>query len=128
MAYSAEHTLAPPESRAAAHWCERTMLATLDGSSSSAAQEQTLGGWGRSGGKGDDAGETVVGVVCFQGGFQGESCVVMIQLPLHVLILDFFCVVSILDGFEFRRFRFYFFSQHRGLERTTYHGTPPLEL
>jgi hypothetical protein len=65
------------------------MLATLDGSSSSAAQEQTLGGWGRSGGKGDDAGETVVGVVCFQGGFQGESCVVMIQLPLHVLVLDF---------------------------------------
>jgi hypothetical protein len=46
MAYSAEHTLAPPESRAAAHWCERTMLATLDGSSSSAAQEQTLGDGG----------------------------------------------------------------------------------
>jgi hypothetical protein len=111
MAYSAEHTLAPPESRAAAHWCERTMLATLDGSSSSAAQEQTLGGWGRSGGKGDDAGETVVGVVCFQGGFQGESCVVMIQLPLHVLVLD---LVSILDGFEHRRFRFYFFFSREG--------------
>jgi hypothetical protein len=69
----------------------------------------------------------VVGVVCFQGGFQGESCVVMIQLPLHVLVLDFsewsrFLMVLSIGGSDS-----IFFSRVRvGADDVP--GTPPLEL